>query len=62
MDSGKVVCSGAPENVLTDRERLKSAGMMPPMPVRVYYDLLERGVQLDRCPLTEEELTELLCR
>ena len=62
MDSGKGVCSGAPENVLTDRERLKSAGMMPPMPVRVYYDLLERGVQLDRCPLTEEELTELLCR
>ena len=62
MDSGRIICDGTPDEVLTDREKLETAGMIPPMPVRIYYDLLENGIQLEKCPLTEDELTELLCR
>ena len=62
MANGKILTSGSPQTILSDRPLLKSAGLMPPMPVQVYYDLLDAGIKLERCPLTEEELAEELCR
>ena len=60
MKDGRVLADGTPETVLTDRERLREAGLEPPLPVRLYYDLAERGRHLRRCPLTLEELADLL--
>ena len=41
---------------------LAAAGLTPPMPVQMYYDLKQAGIVLARCPLTLEELAEELCR
>ena len=62
LHNGGVVGEGTPREVLTDPDLLMEAGLLPPFPVRVYYDLQKRGVTLARCPLTLEELVEELCR
>jgi len=62
MAEGKIISAGTPREILTDRALLASAGLTPPLPVRLYYDLREAGVELSRCPLTEEELVDELCQ
>ena len=62
MREGRVLASGAPEEILTDLELLERAGLTPPLPVRIYYDLRKAGILLEKCPLTEEALVEALCR
>ena len=51
---------GVPENEIP--ARVAAAGLTPPMPVQMYYDLKQAGIVLARCPLTLEELAEELCR
>ena len=62
MHNGKMLASGTPREMLTDLELLRSTGLTPPLPVRMYYDLMEKGIVLPFCPLTNEELTEAICR
>ena len=62
MHNGKMLACGTPREMLTDLELLKSTGLTPPLPVRMYYDLMEKGIVLPFCPLTNEELTEAICR
>ena len=62
MAGGEILASGPPREILTDRSLLAAAGFSPPFAVQVYYDLLEAGVELGSCPLTEEELVEEICR
>jgi len=61
MHEGAVIASGKPQDILTDDQLLRRAEIMPPMPVRVYNDLLALGIRLDGCPLTDEELAEKIC-
>lgn len=58
MHKGRILACGSPQAVLTDLELMKEAEMIPPLPVRLYYDLRQEGICLNRCPLTEEELVE----
>ncbi|NLA27875.1 MAG: energy-coupling factor transporter ATPase [Firmicutes bacterium] len=58
LKEGKVIACGAPREILADRALLARAGLLPPLPVRLYYDLKAEGIQLKRCPLTNEELVE----
>lgn len=62
MNDGKIIAHSTPKEILTNPELLASADLTPPMPVRVYYDLLKRGIKLSVCPLTNEELVNELCR
>lgn len=62
MDKGKISAKGTPESILTDTVLLESAGLTPPMCVKIYYELYNKGIQLEKCPLTNEELVEELCR
>lgn len=62
MNDGKITAQGAPREILTDVKLLESAGLTPPMPVKAYYDLADRGIKLSMCPLTNEELVSELCR
>lgn len=62
MDSGKIIAKDEPKKILTDKELLNCAGLTPPMSVCIYYDLMERGIKLSACPLTNEELVGELCR
>jgi len=62
MQNGRLLQIGTPREILTDPALLAEAGLLPPFPVRVYEALRQRGIKLARCPLTEEELAEELCR
>ena len=62
MHEGKMIASGKTRDILTDVQLLKIAEIMPPMAVRVYYDLLDAGVKLKECPITNEELAEKICK
>lgn len=62
MKEGRVLAFGPPREILTCRERMEKAGLCPPLPVRLYYDLQDSGIRLGRCPLTNQELVEELCR
>lgn len=61
LKRSKVLAEGTPREVLSDAERLQEAGLLPPMCVQLYYDLRKQGIVLPRCPLTNEEMAELLC-
>lgn len=61
IHAGNVLAEGTPQEILTNPELLKQAGLTPPMPVRAYYDLKKAGIDLKKCPLTAEELAEALC-
>ena len=62
MKDGRVLAEGAPREVLTDAGLLKSAGLLPPLTVSICNELASRGVKMERCPLTAEELVEEICR
>ena len=62
MHDGKMLASGTPREMLTDLELLGKAGLTPPLPVRMYHDLKDNGIELPCCPLTNDELTEAICR
>lgn len=62
MKEGKILKCGKPEIIVTDRKLMEKAGLLPPLPVRIYYDLCEKGMQLTNCPLTEDALVEEICR
>lgn len=62
MDKGRVIACGMPEEVLCNKKLLEEAGLAPPLPAKIYFDLKENGIELSKCPITNEELTELLCR
>lgn len=62
MKKGRLLRSGSPREILTDRELLTEAGLTAPLAVRIYDDLKDSGILLGRCPLTNEELVEELCR
>lgn len=62
IHNGKMIAGGTAREMLTQPELLAAAGLTPPMPVQMYYDLKQAGIVLARCPLTLEELAEELCR
>lgn len=62
MGKGKVMSYGKPKDILANPILMNEAGMMVPMAVRMYYDLLEAGIRLKNCPLTDEELAEEICQ
>ncbi len=57
-----VLAQGSVREILTDSRLLIQVGIVPPMAVRMYEDLKLAGIELNRCPLTKEELAEVLCR
>ena len=62
LSQGRIIADGTPRQVLTDREVLDRACVTPPFAVQVCGELRERGIILEHCPVTEQELTEELCR
>ena len=55
MKDGQILKSGAPDEILTDASLLRKAHLMPPVAVQIYYDLLESGIVLKKCPLTKDQ-------
>lgn len=62
MQKGQFLSAGTPREILTDLNLMQEAGFSPPVPVKLYYDLKSDGIELEHCPLTNEELVEVLCQ
>lgn len=62
MHDGQMLADGTPQEMLTDLDLLAKTGLTPPLPVRMYYDLKDNGIELPFCPLTNDELAEEICR
>jgi len=62
IHKGKILKNGTPQEILTNYALMRSAGLLPPIPVLLYYDLKASGITLSSCPLTNEELVEEICR
>ena len=62
LQEGRITAHGGAREILTNRKLLEEAGLLPPLPVQLYYDLKESGITLERCPLTGEELAEELAK
>ena len=61
MRAGKIAAAGAPAGVLADRGLLESAGLEPPLAVRVWEALVRRGAVCGAAPVTVEGLVSVLC-
>ena len=62
MTDGKITDKGTPREVFSHSEKLKEAGLLPPLATQVYQELKQAGIALGRCPVTLQELVEELCR
>lgn len=62
LNNGNIVFDDNAHNVLTNIDLLKENSIEVPLCVRLYHDLKNRGLNLDKCPINEEELLEELCR
>lgn len=62
MHDGKILDNGTPNRILTDLTLLEQTGLLPPLPVRLYYDLRREGIFLPYCPLTMEDFSEAICQ
>ena len=62
MKDGKITAGGSPREILSDVSLMNGADLIPPIPVKMYHDLRAAGIELEKCPLTNEELAEEICR
>ena len=62
MDRGTVVAYGEPSKIFSDPELIKKTGVRPPMISEVFYELINRGVKVNRIPITTKEGVEELRR
>ncbi|MCM1285901.1 MAG: energy-coupling factor transporter ATPase [Acetobacter sp.] len=62
MNNGKITAQGETRSILTNIDLLNSAGLIAPITVRIYYDLMKKGIKLPYCPLNDEELAGELCQ
>ncbi|WP_434731166.1 ABC transporter ATP-binding protein [Thermogladius sp. KZ2Tp1] len=60
MDKGEFVAVGKPSEVFSNYELVKRVGVRPPMISEVFYKLIDRGVRVDRIPVTAREAVELI--
>ena len=62
MNDGKIISSGVPEKIYSNEELIEKSQISLPYCVKIYNDLKKAGIFLDKCPLNNERLVELLCR
>ena len=62
LNSGKIVRDDVPSFILNNEKLLNENGIEAPYYVRLYNDLLKKGIKLDHCPINEDELVEVLCQ
>ncbi len=61
MDDGRVLQTGAPYQIFSDRALIERAGLELPVATKAAHLLREKGVEIPAV-LTDEELTEAVCR
>ncbi len=61
ISDGKVIKTGTPKEIFSDKATLKAAGLELPRPAIIAEKLKEKGLPIDGLILTKEALEEKLC-
>ena len=62
INDGNIIRDGSARDVLSDVELLTTNNIEVPLCVRIYHDLKNKGIELEKCPINEDELVEALCQ
>ena len=62
MEGGKIKMQGTPKEIFACVEELHAMGLETPLAAQAAYDLRRKGVKLPQGIISDEELTEELCR
>ncbi len=62
MDNGKIAMEGTPDEIFSQKDRLRELGLELPPSMIIAEKLVEKGVPISAKCLTPEELKEELCR
>lgn len=62
MEQGKIKMQGTPEEIFARVNELHAMGLETPVAAQVAFDLRQRGVKLPQGIISDERLTEELCR
>ena len=62
MEGGRIKMQGTPKEIFARVEELHAMGLETPLPAQAAYDLRQKGVKLPQGIISDEELTEELCR
>lgn len=62
MEQGKIKMQGTPEEIFARVNELHSMGLETPVAAQVAFDLRQKGVKLPQGIISDERLTEELCR
>ena len=61
INNGRVIAYDDTRKIISNKDLLISNGVDVPLTVKLYYDLLDKGLKLSFCPLNNEEFLEALC-
>lgn len=61
INNGRVIAYDDTRKIISNKDLLISNGVDVPLTVKLYYDLLDKGIKLSFCPLNNEEFLEALC-
>lgn len=61
LSGGFKIAEGAPKDILTDKEVLKKAFLLPPLAVEMADGLRARGIEVTGEPMTVEGLVDSIC-
>ena len=62
MEHGQIKLDGTPEEVFAHVRELHAMGLETPLAAQIAYDLRQKGMNLPDGIISNEELTEELCR
>lgn len=62
MEKGKIKMQGTPEEIFAHVNELHAMGLETPVAAQVAFDLRQKGVKLPQGIISDERLTEELCR
>ncbi len=62
FDSGRVIMDGTPEEVYSEPDKLRAAGLELPQCAELIYRLRNRGIKLDGNCITPDMCADLICR
>ena len=62
MFEGRIVADGTPREILTQPKLLNDIQLTSPFAVRLYSELVEKGLRLPEIPLTSDEFVRQLCQ
>ena len=62
MNKGTILLDGAPEEVFSHYDLIRSASLKVPMAVEIAETLRQKGIDVPRDVVTAERLKEFVCR